>query len=1455
MRARYRIIYYLPDVLTQEKILVGALVDEGDEVRAIARPGLDKPDFWGSTRRALMGSRLREALQGSQDFDLLPPAMGPQVMLGDIRNVPQSAPSPRQWVARNILGQSTLIHHDWSRFFTRRGSRPVLDEDGFLRVEASATLTTYDTMRDVPCLLVLGEPGIGKSTVLEDMERAHPSGEALRLDLRLYRSSARLGRVLAQARRDPAIRTYLLDSFDEANLALPDLMDVLSSFFADRQPGERLRLTSRTALWSRLLEEQLEHIWNSEDNPNAFQAHLLAPLTRDDVALAATERGLEPERVFRVLMRANMGSLAARPVTLLNLLELIKTEEELPESRYALYDRMLYQLVQEHRTPLFGVRLRPLRDTQRYEVVSRLAALSLLGDRGLLEGVGTSINATSTHAMLCIDEAQGGEEQTESNGAAPFAVERAAILDALNTGVFIEHQPGTIEFAHRSYQEFLAARYLSQPARLRWRQVRALIRSRGAQALRIPNVLHEMCGWLASARPEALRALLREHPEVLLHGDPHKLDAERRHQVTQLLLEQAERGELMWVRALELELDRLQHAGLADQLRPYMRGSSHSLQARLIAIAIADACQCVEVAPDLATLALQREEDPHLRAQAIVPLTRMRDEGALESLRSLVLDGIGDDPDDEILGYALLALWPEHLTYRELLQAIRLPRENFFGAYKAFLLTHGWIEEIPEASLSEALELASGWPVSEHGHSTLDTLQTRLIHRAWRSDARIQAMPQIARLLLRNHEHCYRWQLEIRDDLPHLFDVVCQDEGARRALATTLLEQTESANPVFDLVTGSHPLLTSHDLGWIVTQALTTEEKARTWALLASTLYDPDDTEAFEHILNHLAELHALYPERFPPPVIELDSPLAEELRAKHQKHLEQQREWASRREPPKPPEGPSLLEQMYEQLEQLRDQPQRWPDVEYPLLFEAGHGDWYRTKAGVTDLEELPEWSNIPEARQRELLTLGRGFLEVGEATPLSERKRNSTPIADLSGLRLLTYFHRYDPDWLEGRERAFWARWAPIIAERGHSDLVERLWRHNSQALAEHLAVLIGWENEQEHPHLRLRSWSWWAPGDEPITHTLMAQLQPTTKLALWAAILGLLIPGWEPARRVALAALGTNDLDDPRKLSAANILARQDTSRSWPAIWDQMLAHPGWGVKLIERLAAKTLPGNRDEEFVAHLEDDQLGALLVWSITHTSATASPEDRVRRGRLWGVITNHERVHWWIGALQRHAAARGLVEPFVELQQKEPDNDIYRYWLAEARRNKERLGWRVVRPVELLRLIYAPERLLVRDEDELTLVFRESLRAFQREMDDSPWLNWRQSASSDQTFMQFVAELSRFLKRYLQGSQAIANAHTELSFTPGFEVDVPTLTLTLTEHPSGETLATIQATVSWHRSGTNNTPEPPPPSSIMHIILSDTPRSSVLGDARTVWIHLRTTPVPPNQGTRVFLS
>ncbi|MEL6180328.1 MAG: hypothetical protein AAFS10_15305, partial [Myxococcota bacterium] len=519
--------------------------------------------------------------------------------------------------------------------------------------------------------------------------------------------------------------------------------------------------------------------------------------------------------------------------------------------------------------------------------------------------------------------------------------------------------------------------------------------------------------------------------------------------------------------------------------------------------------------------------------------------------------------------------------------------------------------------------------------------------------------------------------------------------------------------------------------------------------------------------------------------------------------------------------------------------------------------GGWYRTKDGTTNLEDLPEWSNIPEARQRELLTMGRGFLEVAQATLLSERERNSTPIADLSGLRLLTYLHHHDPNWLEEQDRAFWARWAPIIVDRGHSALVARLWHHNPQALAEHLVVLIGWENEQEHPHLRLRSWNWWAPGDEPITHTLMAHLQPTTQPVLWASILGLLIPGWEPARRVALNSLGTNDPNDPRKLSAANTLAREDTKRSWPAIWGQMLAQPDWGVKLIERLAAKTLPGDRDEEFVTHLEDEQLGALLVWSITHTSVSPSPRERGHRGRPWGVITDQERVQWWNRALQRHAAARGLVDPFVELQHKELDKDLTSYWLAEARRNSEQIGWHVVRPVELLRLAYAPQRLLVRDEDELTVIFRESLRAFQLEMNDSPWGNARQGVSPEQTFAQFFTDLSRFLKRYLRDSQAIANDNTELSLSPVFEVDGDglTITLTLTERTSGATLATVQATASLHRSGTNNAPKPPPPSSTMHIILSDTPRSSVLVDARTVWLHLRTTPAPPSQGTRVFIS
>src|SRR5215217_4486347 len=95
---------------------------------------------------------------------------------------------------RVMSGQTSSVRYDWRRFwrpYTRSESRSrpstnedatswleSLDEDGFLYDPESkyGTLRNpgvaqLDSFADTPCLILLGEPGMGKTTTMQDDSR------------------------------------------------------------------------------------------------------------------------------------------------------------------------------------------------------------------------------------------------------------------------------------------------------------------------------------------------------------------------------------------------------------------------------------------------------------------------------------------------------------------------------------------------------------------------------------------------------------------------------------------------------------------------------------------------------------------------------------------------------------------------------------------------------------------------------------------------------------------------------------------------------------------------------------------------------------------------------------------------------------------------------------------------------------------------------------------------------------------------------------------------------------------------------------------------------------------------------------------------------------------------------------------------------------------------------------
>jgi hypothetical protein len=122
-------------------------------------------------------------------------------------------------------------------------------------------LVPFETIAAEPCLVLLGEPGIGKTTALathvrEIQQQSSPALRCLRIDLRAYGSEQRLQRALFDHpeiiswQGDTSILHLFLDSLDESLLRIDTVTDML---IEELECWPRQRLFLRIACRSILL--------------------------------------------------------------------------------------------------------------------------------------------------------------------------------------------------------------------------------------------------------------------------------------------------------------------------------------------------------------------------------------------------------------------------------------------------------------------------------------------------------------------------------------------------------------------------------------------------------------------------------------------------------------------------------------------------------------------------------------------------------------------------------------------------------------------------------------------------------------------------------------------------------------------------------------------------------------------------------------------------------------------------------------------------------------------------------------------------------------------------------------------------------------------------------------------------------------------------------------------------
>ncbi len=685
MNAQYRLINYYPDPTDDDKLCLGALLEAEGRISFIQSRSLTR------NLEALSANQLRSiqhalrSLQSATSLHQLPTEIGPQFE----PTTPEDLTGDNPHLTVEIkLDKTPPDRLDVPRFWAPRGISPQLSTAGFLAPQPAGSPWKDTTRRldeepfsQEAALVLLGEPGMGKTCALDELERRSPL-LCRRLNLRDFNHPNSLRAAWREVRSALSTSEHplliLLDGWDESPLAPAERLELLREGLRAFSPKTtRLRIAARDASW---LPEatQLVVDW-AGISPEQLSHLLLLPLREEDVRTAALqERIYNPDAFLQAIRTARAGHLAARPVTLRMLLRLFKRNQTLPSSAADLYTQSI-------REQLIWPPPRPGEaepaTAHAFLPAARVAAAFTLARRDALYLPPPSSTETAPETALYADQITGGQEQ---DGNITVPVTDTLLRSLVHTPLFSSRGPYLHGFAHKTFQEFLAASYLN--THLNPAQLLNLLTARHDQGAHIPPHLHEVAGWLATLNPDLRAALCEDNPAALLHSDDVAWDDELRAQLVDALTQQVRQLLLPWYSLPHSLLSKLKHPGLGAQLSACLLDPGEAPEVQLFWLRLVEATQLKEAAGACVAFALDATRNYQARCKAARWAAEAGDEEQRSHLKPLLGLTFEEDKDTELRGAALQANWPHNLSEAELHAALTGPyRQNFYGTFRSFV--------------------------------------------------------------------------------------------------------------------------------------------------------------------------------------------------------------------------------------------------------------------------------------------------------------------------------------------------------------------------------------------------------------------------------------------------------------------------------------------------------------------------------------------------------------------------------------------------------------------------------------------------------------------------------------------------------------------------------------------------------------------------------------------------
>ena len=1332
--------------------------------------------------------------------------------------------------------------YNWKRFWSPRGESINLSYDGYLPNPDdkwdqynNPNVVPFDAISETPCLALLGEPGIGKSYTLESVQKAMEVQVAegdvrpLILNLRSYGNEDRLVRDLFESGtvrdwQNGDYRLYIfLDSLDECLLRI----DTVAALLVDKLkklPVHRLslRIACRTADWPNNLEEGLKKLWGEED----FRAYELDPLRKQDVIEAVQANSLDSEAFMEAVSAAAAVPFAIKPVTLEFLINTYRRRKQLPSSQAELYlegCRCLCEETNEDRRT--AGRTGVLSTGWRLVIAARIAAVTLLSNRDAI-WKGLDIGEVPDEDII-LRKLAGGTEQVNETA---FQVTEAHIREVLDTGLFSAHGPQRMGWAHQTYAEYLAARYLH--SKMTNDQIMSLLTHPDDREGRLVPQLRSTAAWLVNLEPgRFFQDLMKADAEVLLYCDLSTVSEGNKRALVDTLLSLYDEEKLLdddW--GLYEQYKKLKHPDLADQLKPYVCDPTKGFLVRRVAINIAEACKLQTLQDDLLQVALDNSQLIATRAEAACAVARVGDETVRAKLQPLAVAGGDNDPQDELKGYALKAVWPNLITAEELFSVLTPPKDkNLIGAYDTFL-TNSLSPSLQEADLPVALQ----WADKEESLYRDADLKGESLHqdtylhervidaimlKAWNSLDQPGISKGFAKIALLRLE-------QQRDIIGKIYnsehaDILASDEERRRkvlqVIPSLIADSSDQAVSQVMPRTVHQKMILKRDVPWMIERLkeAVPEKEQNIWARFIEGIFDTKDAEQVDLILTtcqHNTVLSAVCGW-----LLKIWNLSSDDTQKAREQYREMKRwEEAHHNEPLLDPLPAERLKTLVRACEE--GNLDAWWQLNRVMTLEptsTHYGDTLES-----DLTALPGWRDANRTLKARLVAVAKRYIQERDAKQEEWLGTNISYSPALAGYRAFRLLLREEEDFVSRLDRSVWKKWAAIMigypllnaarTKEPHSTLLRLAYAVAPEEIIESLMILVDRENrEHEHVWIIERIQHCW---DERLANALLSKVkEPQLKPESMRKLLDKLIShGVQEARNFAEGLIQSGHSHDPEQqakaVQATVSLFLHSEDAGWSTIWPLIEKEPSFGEKIFGEIVQESRHSlNR------HLTEDQWADVYIWLSCQYPHSEDPQEEGAH-----CVTPRESIGNWRDLILSFLKELGTVDACGAIQkisEARPELDFIKWVLIQAREKTRANTWLPPQPEAILQLSRDRKSCLVRNGSQLLAVLVESLkRAEEKLQGETPaaaflWNKIGKDAYRPKDENSFSNWLKLHLEEDLKTRGIIVNREVEIrqgeGTGQGERTDIHVNAI-IREHPENNLYDQITAIIEvkgcWHK-------------------------------------------------------